>query len=97
MLTIADGGGVQEPQILADVICEQPLMETVSLYFLFINTRHHVLISVKRCGVLRTVFVVLIFHCLCSLAEGCVHQRTAHWVNRVESKVSSFIISGGLT
>ena len=28
MLTIADGGGrgVQEPLILADVICEQPLM-----------------------------------------------------------------------
>ena len=26
MLTIADGGGVQEPPILADVICEQPLM-----------------------------------------------------------------------
>ena len=25
MLTIADGGGVQEPLILADVICEQPL------------------------------------------------------------------------
>jgi len=26
MLTKADGGGVQEPLILADVICEQPLM-----------------------------------------------------------------------
>ena len=25
MLTIADGGGIQEPQILADMICEQPL------------------------------------------------------------------------
>ena len=25
MLTIADGGGVQEPVILADEICEQPL------------------------------------------------------------------------
>ena len=25
MLTIADGGGIQEPLILADVICEQPL------------------------------------------------------------------------
>ena len=25
MLTIADGGGVQEPLILADVICKQPL------------------------------------------------------------------------
>ena len=32
MLTIADGGGrgVQEPLILADVICEQPLMEDVN-------------------------------------------------------------------
>ena len=26
MLTMADGGGIQEPLILADVICEQPLM-----------------------------------------------------------------------
>ena len=25
MLTIADGGGVQEPLILTDFICEQPL------------------------------------------------------------------------
>ena len=25
MLTIADGGGIQEALILADVICEQPL------------------------------------------------------------------------
>ena len=33
MLTIADGGGrgVQEPMILADVICEQPLINKVYL------------------------------------------------------------------
>ena len=30
MLTIADGGGVQEPLILADVICEQPLTSKFS-------------------------------------------------------------------
>ena len=28
-LTIADGGGIQEPLVLADVICEQPLMHYV--------------------------------------------------------------------
>ena len=36
MLTIADGGGVQEPLILADVICEQPL---ICVFFLIFITR----------------------------------------------------------
>ena len=31
MLTIADGGGGQEPLILADIICEQPL--TLAVHF----------------------------------------------------------------
>ena len=32
MLTISDGGGVQEPLILTDVICEQPLIALLKSY-----------------------------------------------------------------
>ena len=44
MLTIADGGGVQEPLILADVICEQPL-----------NIFHLVVLGGSHCAVVERV------------------------------------------
>ena len=48
MLTIADRGGVQEPLILAEVICEQPLIS--SSCFIFNLLPNHLLQLSPRMG-----------------------------------------------
>ena len=67
MLTMADGGGIQEPLILADVICEQPLMATVLQNAEFCDT-------VSQCANL-TMFVSQLH--ICEWASEYVEGRGA--------------------
>ena len=49
MLTISDGGGVQEPLILIDVICEQPLIALLKkLHYCIVKKLHCCIIAMFK-------------------------------------------------
>ena len=83
MLTIADGGGrgVQEPLILADVICEEPLTDEMSVnnHFTIIGIR-----TISRYHPLQSSKIVKAWHYVSSV---CNHLNISDcWFREYESE-----------